>query len=404
MHKLLRCLASLALVFSLSCVSLTASAVDSSVYMPSGYGTKVWLPSMSVNFYDHSSKIGSASLTSGVTGVWQSFTESDTAQNIYRLSLATWSGNVPAGTVGFKVVRDDSSYLPFVTFQSVGFSGSNGQLSGSVTAYLGYGSSHSQYTKVLYPKEAELFILYDGESSSVSAGRVNTADGCATFSINVDRPVARIQIQFRWPDSEFPNEFPSPSVCWGLTYIDDLHWSKTGVTTGQQTVSGIQESNSLLSGLLSGVNKIFNSIIELPKTLGNMLKGLFIPDEEQMDILRGKWQVFLTTKMGFIYQMFQWVDTFFDGIIDNLTGEDTGAFQIPAFPAFEAGGETVQLWSEPLTVDFSDNAFVQTLQPIACPFILGVTAYHLWFAMSDLMECFFAGKSYRDYHEGRKEE
>ena len=257
MHKLLRCLVSLALVFSLSCVSLTASAVDSSVYMPTGYGTKVWFPPMSVAFYDSSSKIGSASLTSGVTGAWQRLTQVDTAQKIYRLSMATWSGNVPAGTVGFKVVRDDSSYLPYVTFESDGWSGSDGLLSGSVTAYIGYGSSHSNYTKAVYPKEAELYLWYDGATESVSAGRVNTADGRATFSVNVDRPVTKIRIQFRWPDKELPNEFPSPSVCWGLTYIDDLQWSKTGVTTGQQTVSGIQESNNLLTGLLSGVNNVF---------------------------------------------------------------------------------------------------------------------------------------------------
>lgn len=160
-------------------------------------------------------------------------------------------------------------------------------------------------------------------------------------------------------------------------------------------------TNNLITSIISAVNNIFQSITELPQKIANALQGLFIPNEQNINIIRGKWQEFLTTKMGFIYQMFQWVDTFFDGIIDGLSGEDDGAFTIPAFPAFEAGGETVQLWSEPLTVDFSDNAFVQTLQPIACPFILGVTAYHLWFAMSDLMECFFAGKSYRDFSHRR---
>ena len=373
--------------------------------MPTGYGTKVWMESMSAVCYgDGNTELGRLSITSGVANAWQSLTQSDTAQKIYRLPMATWSGNVPAGTNGFTLSRDGSQYNPYASFQSVGWSGSDGQLSGSVTAYFGYGSSHSNYNKLIYPTKAELYFMYDGDSNWTHITDVTPANGRATFTATVDGPVKNIMITFRWEQKRYVNEFPSPSVCWGLTYIDDLQWSKTGITTGQQTVSGIQESNSLLSGLISGVNNVFQAIIELPKTIGNMLKGLFIPDEEQMNILRGKWQVFLTTKMGFIYQMFQWVDTFFDGIIDNLTGEDTGAFEIPAFPAFEAGGETVQLWSEPLTVDFSDNAFVQTLQPIACPFILGVTAYHLWFAMSDLMECFFAGKSYRDYHEGRKEE
>lgn len=373
--------------------------------MPTGYGTKVFMPPMSAVCYGaDGSQLGRLSISSGVANAWRSLTQVDNAQHIYRLPMATWSGNVPAGTDDFNLSCDGTDYPSYFQFQSVGWSGSDGQLTGSVTAYLGYGSSHSNYTKLIYPSLAQVYFLYDGDPNWTKVAESTPANGRATFSIPVDGPVSDIRITFGWSKNHYANEFPSPSVCWGLTYIDDLQWSKTGITTGQQTVSGIQESNSLLSGLLSGVNQIFNSIIELPKTLGNMLKGLFIPDEEQMNVLRGKWQVFLTTKMGFIYQMFQWVDTFFDGIIDNLTGEDTGAFEIPAFPAFEAGGETVHLWSEPLTVDFSDNVFVRTLQPIACPFILGVTAYHLWFAMSDLMECFFAGKSYRDYHEGRRED
>lgn len=374
--------------------------------MPVGYGTSFNSNAFGAHFVNVSSGLGSIGYKEIMNyPAATKLTAIDNDQQIYTQALATWSGEVPAGADEFKLAAPNGTSSPSIAFYSNGWSGTNGTFSGTVTAYLGYGPSHGSYNQKIYPTGAHLYFQYEGSSDWSWIGGYTPANGKITISETVDSPVQKIRINFTFdPEKMYTNNFPSPSVCWGLTFIDGMRWSKSGLTTGQQTVDEIQESNGLLSGLLSGVNQIFNAILNLPQTLGNMLKGLFVPDEEQMNILRGKWQVFLTTKMGFIYQMFQWVDTFFNGIIDNLSGEDTGAFEIPAFPAFEAGGETVQLWSEPLTVDFSDNAFVQTLQPIACPFILGVTAYHLWFAMSDLMECFFAGKSYRDYSHRRDDE
>ncbi len=218
-----------------------------------------------------------------------------------------------------------------------------------------------------------------------------------------EHKVARVVLDITFANFSRTNNISSWYRYCGVSTSSTIRWD--GASSSSEAVDdivdGVNQGNDLQAesnGLLSG---IIDLIMSLPEAIGEAIKGLFIPNEENINTLRGKWQVFLTTKMGFIYQMFQWVDTFFEGIIDGLSGEDEGAFTIPAFPAFEAGGETVQLWSEPLTVDFSDNAFVQTLQPIACPFILGVTAYHLWFAMSDLMECFFAGKSYRDFSHRR---
>lgn len=371
--------------------------------MPVGYGTTVYTNEIYAKFFNTSNNLGviGEKLISNKTTATR-LTSSDTDQSIYRYPLSTWSGEVPAGTDQFSIVPKDTTSTPYITFNSVGWSGTNGNFKGTITAYLCYGPSHNNYTSKIYPVSATLYFWYDGSSRWDKVGSYTPANGKITINVDVTQPVEKIGLSFIFDKgAKYSNNFPSPNVCWGLTYIDEMKWSKSGITTGQQTVDEIQESNNLLTGLLSGINSIFNSIIELPQKLGELFVSLFIPNEENINILRGKWQVFLTSKMGFIYQMFQWVDTFFEGIIDGLSGEDDGAFTIPAFPAFEAGGETVQLWSEPLTVDFSDNAFVQTLQPIACPFILGVTAYHLWFSMSDLMECFFAGKSYRDFSHRR---
>lgn len=380
--------------------------------MPVGYGTAYATSAIDVKFVNKSQNlgvIGSERLSASKSPV--RLTSVDSSQRIYTQPIATWSGNVPAGTDEFYLTNDDGNHYTSVQFYSDGWNGVKGTLKGTVTCWLGYGSSHSSYSHRLYPVSAYLYLKYEGDDDFTYVRHLTCADGVATINEPIDTPVSKFYVVFNWATAasgyvspSYPNNFPSPTVAWGVTYIYDLAWETSSVTSGAQIVDEQRTTNNLITSVISAINHVFQSITELPQKIASALQGLFIPDEEQMDILRGKWQVFLTTKMGFIYQMFQWVDTFFEGIIDNLTGTDTGAFEIPAFPAFEAGGETVQLWSEPLTVDFSGNAFVQTLQPIVCPFILGVTAYHLWFAMSDLMECFFAGKSYRDYSHRRDDE
>ena len=368
--------------------------------MPVGYGTSFATTSLDVTFVNMSQNLGDiGTLNIRPYTPATRLTSSDTSQKIYTQSLGTWSGNVPAGTDKFRITSGQ------INLYSDGWSGTKGTLKGTVSCWMGYGASHSAYSNKCYPEQAELWLKYDGDADFTFVRSLTCANGVATINEPIETPVSKVMVLFRWASwTEYENKFPSPTVAWGFTYIDELRWETSSISNSGQMVDEQKTTNNLITSIISAVNNIFQSITELPQKIANALHGLFVPNEENINILRGKWQEFLTTKMGFIYQMFQWVDTFFQGIIDGLSGTDDGAFTIPAFPAFEAGGETVQLWSEPLVVDFSDNAFVQTLQPIACPFILGVTAYHLWFAMSDLMECFFAGKSYRDFSHRRDSE
>lgn len=329
-------------------------------------------------------------------------TTTDASQKIYTQSLGTWSANIPAGTDQFYLTG--GSIAPQISFLSDGWSGTKGTLKGTISCWLGYGASHSAYTHKLYPAQAAIYFRYEGDSDFTHVKELTCANGVATINETIETPVNKIMVVFRWASwTKYTNNFPSPTIAWGFTYIDELTWETQSITSGAQIVDEQRNTNNLITSIISAVNNIFQSITELPQKIAESLRNLFIPDETNINIIRGKWQEFLTTKMGFIYQMFQWVDTFFDGIIEAMKGSNNGAFTIPAFPAFEAGGETVQLWSEPLTVDFSENTYVTTVQALACPFILGVTAYHLWFSMSDLMECFFAGKSYHDFCKRRDE-
>lgn len=401
MRRLLRCLVSLALVFCSCSVSLTAFAVDPVEEEDSGTYSIVAKEGAVLSWNDFD--IGSSRVGSTYT--------------------------IPAGNYTFKGV-------PSGTSQNVQLGG--GRLSDwgeGLSEPTGWSVSSNTMQLSMGPWEYHTsmkgtfrFVLYENVTPDTKGSpfyhlptsvhiKVLALDGSILAEDNLRQSNGDWAVDLSWPEHKvqrvvlsitFPNTSKTNNIAsWyrycGVTCSTTIRWdgSTSSSETSEGILEGVNQGNDLQAesnGLLSGIIELITS---LPDAIGEAIQGLFIPNEQNINIIRGKWQEFLVNKMGFIYQCFEWVDTFFEGIIDGLSGEDDGAFTIPAFPAFEAGGETVQLWSEPLTVDFSDNAFVQTLQPIACPFILGVTAYHLWFSMSDLMECFFAGKSYRDFSHRR---
>lgn len=389
---------SLALVLCLSCVSLTASAVDRSTYNAVvGYGSIISaddiLISSTVGGTPDVSIGGFRKITGNAAYNTFQFVSADKQVSgvqghaFVNFELGTITQVVNINSSLASTLRGSTQFVAYLASEPIKGTGA-GWIEGSLV-------SPATWTYTVEQSGAHEKITKSGSGNKITFDLFDL-DGIFSLTIKWDFGVRSMKI---------PN-FSGDTVYLGFRTNTTVY---TGTATSDnakqdQVIDGINESNSLLSDVSNGITSVWQAIVNLPSKIAESIKGLFIPDEAQINILRGKWQEFLTTKMGFIYQMFQWVDTFFDGIIDNLSGDDTGAFEIPVFPAFEAGGETVQLWSEPLTVDFSDNAFVQTLQPIACPFILGVTAYHLWFAMSDLMECFFAGKSYRDYSHRREDE
>lgn len=398
MHRLSHCLVSLVLVLCLSCASLTASAVDRSTYNAVvGYGSTISaddiLISSTVGGTPDVSIGGFRKTTGNAAYNTFQFVSSDKQVSgvqghaFVNFELGTITQVVNINSSLASTLRGSTQFVAYLASEPIRGTGA-GWIEGSLV-------SPATWTYTVEQSGAHEKITKSGSGNKITFDLFEL-DGIFSLTIKWDFGVRSMKI---------PN-FSGDTVYLGFRTNTTVY---TGTATSDnakqdQVIDGINESNSLLSDVSNGITSVWQAIVNLPGKIAESIKGLFIPDESQFNILRGKWQEFLTTKMGFIYQMFQWVDTFFEGIIDNLTGDDTGAFEIPAFPAFEAGGETVQLWTEPLTVDFSDNAFVQTLQPIACPFILGVTAYHLWFAMSDLMECFFAGKSYRDYSHRRDDE
>lgn len=170
-------------------------------------------------------------------------------------------------------------------------------------------------------------------------------------------------------------------------------------------VSGINEGNGLLSGILGAVTDLWDAITSLPGKIADAIKGLFVPTDAQMNELKASFNSLLSEKLGFVYQAVSLVDGVFDAVFDAVDNPDSDvSFTVPAFPSFDVGGTEVSLWEEPVVVDIADNQVVQTVQQVASPFVVAVMVWGFVHSMEDAFLAFVGGQSLADWVRNRKED
>ena len=72
-----------------------------------------------------------------------------------------------------------------------------------------------------------------------------------------------------------------------------------------------------LENLSDGISETIDSILDLPNTLGSMLRSLFIPNDDFFDNYLNNISDMLSDKFGFIAQTFDFISSFFDSIFDT---------------------------------------------------------------------------------------
>lgn len=170
-------------------------------------------------------------------------------------------------------------------------------------------------------------------------------------------------------------------------------------------VSGINEGNGLLSGILGSISDLWDAVSSLPGKIADAIKGLFVPTDAQMNELKASFNSLLSEKLGFVYQAGSLVDGVFDAVFDAVDNPNSDvSFTVPAFPSFDVGGTEVSLWDEPVVVDIADNQVVQTVQQVASPFVVAVMVWGFVHSMEDAFLAFVGGKSLADWVRNRKED
>lgn len=175
--------------------------------------------------------------------------------------------------------------------------------------------------------------------------------------------------------------------------------------TQEDILAGVNETNSLLGGISSGIQNIWNTIISLPSKIAEAIKGLFVPTDAQMNELKSSFNSLLSEKLGFVYQAGSLVDGVFDAVFDAVDNPNSDvSFTVPAFPSFNVDGTEVSLWEEPVVVDIADNEVVKTVQQVASPFVVAVMVWGFVHSMEDAFFAFVGGKSLFDWVRNRKED
>lgn len=168
-------------------------------------------------------------------------------------------------------------------------------------------------------------------------------------------------------------------------FLSTLTFSGSGTTkfTGEGTVSLLlifddqlswtaHEEDPVYNGLLksilewlkaikTGIGNVASSIANLPGLIVDGIKGLFVPSQDALQSLKASYEALFEGKFGFIYQLYNWVVTFFGDLKTALTSGAAYAFTFPGI-AFPMDGKTITILPEtPVSLD---NSAMTVLRPV----------------------------------------
>lgn len=394
------------MVFSTCCLALSggASATEyfdfaSSVDDVSTYGIVVDRPcGISWNDMPWSSSFGSGSLASGAT--YLSSSESGGYQHLYLgrqidLPIGHKSGivNISPGTIKLS----DGRWEPGIT-----------QLKGQIRVGLQFrdnGNSSSGASTHVGPLKIKVEINVDGINKIIES-EGGTANVNLTFSNESE--IRGMNVYAYFGDNRSIEIEPYNGAIFLWAQVSSTLRAYKGDASAQyqeDVVSGINEGNGLLSGILGGISDLWDAVSSLPNKIADAIKGLFVPTDAQMNELKSSFNSLLSEKLGFVYQAVSLVDGVFNAVFDAVDNPNSDvSFTVPAFPSFNVDGTEVSLWEDPVVVDIADNQVVQTVQQVASPFVVAVMVWGFVHSMEDAFLAFVGGKSLADWVRNRKED
>ena len=367
--------------------------------LPAGYKTRIGLNTdVGITFSSASETYGYYKLAAA--GSTYGSSTADAGGSTYNIGTgATFEqGNTPAGT----------KYMAFTTASGSAISityTSKDLYADSISSVTGTFKSRI-YTSDSYGNSKEAVMTKATLLVNSVAIKSFTADsnGTATISYsgNISNP-AQIGLKCEYSTDKISTQTGwhpeyTPQLC--LSYTDSLSITGDITTPGDTIPDIVQEqmnTNRKLNTIISWIGDFFGNLIEA-------IKGLFVPSETDMNSINEKFSSLMQTKLGFIYQCYNLIDTAFK-TFENSKDSDDHYFTIPAQPAFETvDGTSIQLWNEPIKVDIAANAFVQAVQTIMGTLVIMITGWAFVSNIHHMFEAFIAGKSYWEYAKGDKDD
>lgn len=333
------------------------------------------------------SSFGAGSLSSGA--VWFPASQSGGYQHLYlgrQIDLPVGHGsgivNISPGTVKMS----DGRWETGIT-----------QIKGQIRFGLQFRDNGNSATGTSYyiaPYKLKVEINVDGTSKVIeSNGGILNID----LSFSAESEIRGMNLYAYFYDNRSIEIEPYNGALFLWAQLSSTVRSYKGDANAQyqdDVVSGINESNGLLSGILGGINDLWDAITSLPSKIADAIKSLFVPSQEDLTAIKAKYEQLLADRLGFVYQAGDMVTGFFTDFSSALQSEDEYEFVFPGI-AFPMNGEIIVICEE-MPVDL-DNDVMAALRPVLGTIITIISVLGFLNVASDMLEAMISGKSYHDF-------
>ena len=155
--------------------------------------------------------------------------------------------------------------------------------------------------------------------------------------------------------------------------------------------------------VVTGISNIFQGIIELPGKIVNLLidglKSLFIPGEDELTSIQGKYQQLLSERLGFIWQAYELINNLFTGIMDALESGGVYEFSFPGI-AFPFNGEELVILPE--TSVSLENEVMDVIRPVLGTIVCFIAVVGFINVSEGMVMALISGVSYYEFLHGKK--
>lgn len=174
---------------------------------------------------------------------------------------------------------------------------------------------------------------------------------------------------------------------------------------GNMSITSSDQATGLLSGILAFLQTIYNAIVSLPSNIASAVSGvlqsLFVPSEDDITAIKSDYEELFSTRLGFIYQAYEWVVNFATTVLNTLQNVTSYSFDFPGV-SVPLNGTTYQII--PATKVSLDNGVMDVLRPVLGTIVSFVCIVSFVNMAYDMTSALISGISYFEFMKRGKDD
>lgn len=246
--------------------------------------------------------------------------------------------------------------------------------------------SNTRGAVLIAPKSIHVLVNNSEYVSDIPPGSVVRQE----IPLGAEFPeITKVGFRFRFAASETQKDTGSVSDVVNYNLLPRI---------GNMSITSSDQATGLLSGILAFLQTIYNAIVSLPSNIASAVSGvlqsLFVPSAEDITAIKSDYEELFSTRLGFIYQAYEWVVNFATTVLNTLQNVVSYSFDFPGV-AVPLNGTVYEII--PQTTVSLDNAVMDILRPCLGT-VVSFICICAWLDHSYLMiMALFSGYTYMDY-------